>query len=119
MSYEGYTQVLCSNGHLRQFDCNDYSWSPSTRYNEQEPLKCSCGASFVWSHEVDQTNDEGVPAKLEVAIPEEWMQCDMGHKHIIKEGTYHIPVVGNESQWNKDEELSKKEKEEYIEQDNN
>ena len=50
MSYEGYSQYLCSNGHLRQYDC----------YADinMETDKCSCGAEFVFLHCVDQTNGD-------------------------------------------------------------
>jgi hypothetical protein len=47
MSYEGYTEKLCKNGHLWGNDC--YS----------DPTPCpQCGGDFVWQHHVDQTNGE-------------------------------------------------------------
>ncbi len=46
---------------------------------------------------VDETNGiiEDEPhtqrKNFEVDTPEEWIVCDMGHKHITKEITYKIP----------------------------
>ena len=57
MSYEGYTEYLCKDGHYSTSDC----WC--------ENLSCPiCNKEVVWKHEVDQTNDEGNPAipKLKV-----------------------------------------------------
>jgi hypothetical protein len=54
MSFEGYYEVLCANGH---YDCVDI-------YNERNPhdneWKCySCGAHVAWVHLVDCTNGTG------------------------------------------------------------
>jgi hypothetical protein len=48
MSYEGYTQTICLNGHYRTWDCYD------------EPDICSCGAAFGMTNMVDDTNGESV-----------------------------------------------------------
>jgi hypothetical protein len=49
MSYEGFEQVLCSNGHYYIFDCYDF-W-------EAENWHCpTCGAKATWSNMVDTTN---------------------------------------------------------------
>jgi len=45
MSYEGYVQAICANGHL-----NEYS-----RYCV--PTCVDCKAKLVWSNSVDQTNN--------------------------------------------------------------
>ncbi len=46
MSYEGYTQYLCENGHSLTRDCM-----------ESNPKVCSyCEARVVWANGVDQTN---------------------------------------------------------------
>jgi hypothetical protein len=47
VSYEGYVEWLCERGHKSTTDA--YS---------DDPLKCSCGARYVWRHAVDQTNGE-------------------------------------------------------------
>lgn len=47
MSYEGYTEKLCKQGHLWSDDC--YS----------DPTPCPhCFGMAVWQHHVDQTNGE-------------------------------------------------------------
>ena len=85
MSYEGFTQVLCANGHLREFDC----WNSPMMF-----CPC-CGKPFVWRHEVDETNCEGVRADLEIAVPEQREWCDMGHVHVTREVTYKIPKTND------------------------
>lgn len=50
MSYEGYVQVICKNGHLDH--CPD-----DCLYDEDEPCEY-CGAEIVWRNHVDDTNCE-------------------------------------------------------------
>jgi hypothetical protein len=80
MSYEGYTQKLCANGHLREANCYD-----------DFAETCGCGAPFVWSHEVDETNCEGEPYPLEFDKAAVTEVCNMGHHHVVRECTYKIP----------------------------
>ena len=52
MSFEGYEQVLCENGHLIHFDvmetfCND---------SIQDRVCSICGEKYVWFNVVDTTN---------------------------------------------------------------
>jgi hypothetical protein len=48
MSFEGYYEFLCQNGHHAA--CDVYA---------PEPKKCRvCGASMAWQNMVDQTNGE-------------------------------------------------------------
>ena len=55
MSFEGYEQFLCKNGHYWTSDVYD-------RDNE-----CPrCGELADWSHMVDTTNDDGEPMKLTI-----------------------------------------------------
>lgn len=59
MSFEGYFQILCQNGHLRECDC--YVEPMFFRNNKEEepeyPLwTCSCGAHAAWWNLVDETN---------------------------------------------------------------
>lgn len=52
MSYEGYTQHICTNGHYYTA-CEDYC--------ENEERKCPyCEAKNVWTNSVDETNGEDV-----------------------------------------------------------
>lgn len=46
MSYEGYTQTLCINGHYKEIDCND---------NIEKYCK-KCKKELVWFNSVDLTN---------------------------------------------------------------
>jgi len=49
MSYEGYDQVLCENGHYYTYDCWEF-WEPNG-------WECpTCGAKAAWSNSVDITN---------------------------------------------------------------
>jgi hypothetical protein len=87
MSYEGYEQHICAKGH--RFDCDVWSADKT----------CHCGAESVFQNDVDQTNDE----EYGVILPEGWaslqlteeaqVQCDLGHMHVMKEGTYRAPTL--------------------------
>jgi len=48
MSYEGYSQCVCANGHYSEMDV----------YEDKE--KCECGAVFAWTNSVDSTNGDEV-----------------------------------------------------------
>ena len=94
MSYEGYVQYLCKNGHARTRDAYDDF--------ERGEYKCdACGAGLAWENHVDLTNGsfdmdgktriDGF-VELEVDKPAEMCKCDKcGNEHIIKEATYKIP----------------------------
>lgn len=56
MSYEGYIQRLCKNGHYREIDC----------YFDDDAPCPECNAEIAWQHNVDTTNDAGNPIKLKV-----------------------------------------------------
>jgi len=49
MSFEGYYQHLCKNGHYNTEDCN--TWFPDDDYS-----MCHCGEPIVWFNLVDVTN---------------------------------------------------------------
>lgn len=50
MSFEGYYQMLCANGHYITVDVY-----------EDTPKKCAeCGTGFVWVNTVDETNGDSV-----------------------------------------------------------
>lgn len=53
MSFEGYYQKMCKNGH---------AWSTDVYIDDNVCGKCEMPA--IWLHMVDQTNDEGNPFKL-------------------------------------------------------
>lgn len=48
MSYEGFTEYLCPNGHY---------WSYDVYFESEDRHVCKvCGAVAKWGHDVDQTN---------------------------------------------------------------
>lgn len=84
MSYEGYSQFLCKNGHLWTADC----WKAETE------MKCPvCGKQKVWENMVDTTNgsfEDGERIdgyiELEVKSRKTCSKC-----HSILETRYKIP----------------------------
>jgi hypothetical protein len=75
MSFEGYYQKLCKNGHLC---CPDV-------YCDVEECP-TCNTPFVWTEIVDQTNDAGSPTELKV---KEESVC--AHCNTTLSTTYYIP----------------------------
>jgi len=81
MSFEGYYQELCAEGHLNKWDV----------YDEHDELCTVCGRIIVWRNLVDTTNDAGIPVGLAVK--------EMGEKHVCEtcgiahytNTIYHIP----------------------------
>jgi hypothetical protein len=86
MSCEGYTQLLCSAGHL--FENDVYLFS-----TEKCPI---CQEPAVWSNEVDTTNGSLYGyVELEVNTPDEVCACDhCDNVHIKTHATYHLPPEG-------------------------
>lgn len=85
MSYEGYEQILCEDGHLYTFDCYNHRPYAAT---------CPCGKPFIWWNSVDCTNepDEGYVALVE-KTPAEYCVCACcNHRHQVKPETYYIPT---------------------------
>lgn len=98
MSFEGYYQTLCKNGHEGSTDCY---------FTEPEEIKCSvCGEKIVWWNLVNTTNGsydefEGKPVRidgyidLEIDKPAEYCNCDKcGVRHLVNSCTYKIPKEG-------------------------
>ena len=90
MSYEGFTQALCVNGHYQECDCHDDPADPCPE----------CGAAIVWRNEVDVTNgswdDDGnrIDGYVEMRQVEKPNVCvceACGHSHIIEPAKYIIP----------------------------
>ncbi len=59
MSFEGYCIVVCHRGHLLE-EPYDYGG------DDHAKVCLVCGAPWVWSYTVNQTNDSGVAPVLEV-----------------------------------------------------
>lgn len=97
MSWEGYEQVICKNGHYYNRNC---------MFGANEPEFCPyCSEEDAWRNIVDITNGsfdvnpitgeaERIDGYIELEIdkPEETQQCSCcGHVRVIKEATYKIP----------------------------
>ena len=87
MSFEGFYQCFCKNGHLVEIDAYDYDSGP-----------CHvCGAEFEVKILVDDTNGErsGVISKKAlkslVISPEVKQLCNLGHWHVVNQAVYRIP----------------------------
>ena len=93
MSYEGYTQVLCAKGHAHTFDALDDSHRNTNIAGlSQEAAVCQyCGSSFVFRHEVDETNCEPDPYLFEIDVPAVLETCNLGHIHVIEPPRFKIP----------------------------
>jgi hypothetical protein len=76
MSYEGYDEYLCANGHYGAFDVY-----------QDTPKECRCGAAWAWYHSVDQTNgwDESDP-----------VCCDAPKIEIGGDPVPHVDYLGNQ-----------------------
>jgi len=101
MSYEGYRQILCKNGHCSTEDAH-VSYYDDTAY----PWICSiCGAEEAWSNGVDTTNgsydfnpdtqqNERIDGfvELEIDQPAQFCKCaSCGHEHVVTPATYKVP----------------------------
>lgn len=90
MSYEGFEQHICENGHLFEKVC-DYAFC------ETESKCPTCNAKSVWYNAVDQTNGE----EYGVILAGEWERFKLsdgvvkvlncGCPHTIKKATYRVP----------------------------
>jgi hypothetical protein len=93
MSFEGYYQAICTNGHRFDFGVT-YDW------DEVETEICDeigCGAHVAWWNLVDDTNCDRngeIPEdEFEVLTPEVIETCDKcKNTHRVKEATYKIPT---------------------------
>jgi len=98
MSYEGYVQILCENGHYECVDC----WDD----HDPDAWLCEvCGAKMTWWNSVDVTNGswdydpttgeevriDGY-VELEVDKPPVKEKCPCcGYENETEEETYKIP----------------------------
>ena len=74
----GYAQLLCSKGHLREFDVRI------------TPTRCDCGEAFVWANVVDASSPDQVQLTLLVGMT--FRICNFGHTHVDQERRYKIPT---------------------------
>lgn len=76
MSFEGYAQIICVNGHRYDDDCHN-------------PRNCYvCDGKPAWMNVVDQTNNPGD----DVIPDEEFARFQITAETPDNEATYHIPT---------------------------
>lgn len=83
MSWEGYVQALCANGHENRG--NGYDNIPN----------CNCGAPIVFENTVDDTNCDSynwIDFDSLIVTPAKVETCNFGHKHVTEETVYRIPT---------------------------
>ena len=93
MSFEGYYQLICKNGHYSTIDAMEVIYG-----QELSDLVCDdCGEKMIWENLVDDTNCDNVDyIDLEVKSDAEFKVCECcGAKTIIKSQVYKIPKGGN------------------------
>jgi hypothetical protein len=98
MSFEGYYQRLCEEGHYSTQDC--YA---SFGVQEADWACPICGKGQAWWNLVDVTNGsfddetgERVDGyiELEEKTPAEYCTCSTcGNRHVVKKATYKIPEM--------------------------
>lgn len=94
MSYEGYVQNICKNGHY---------FSSSDSWGSEHDETCECGSAAAWKNSVDDTNGQsygeipdGILRKFYMRTDDVVKVCDLGHRHVVQERTFRIP--GEEAQ---------------------
>lgn len=91
MSYEGYYQLLCANGHANG-SIDAYSF-------DDKLGPCACGAPVNQHNSVDETNGcEGDPCicgarELVEIEPAQTETCNLGHAHVVKPARYEFGPV--------------------------
>lgn len=88
MSYEGYVQCLCEDGHYFEVDAHD-------RFDECD--NCFfCEKKVVWTNNVDETNgnaDGHIDMDQFIQLTEVVEKCEScGHRNIKELAKYSIPT---------------------------
>jgi len=92
MSYEGYVQRICENGHR-------YDTDAMSDTHMGDGLCPFCGAASAFENHVDETNCDSIGfVTIEdwerfIIEPEETQTCDLGHIHITKDAVYRVPTT--------------------------
>lgn len=90
MSFSGYYQCLCENGHLSNVDAIAYSTADLVG----EELFCyQCKTRFAFTNLVDTTNEcHGYfPLGKFLLKPAVVEKCNLNHMHVVEPATYKIP----------------------------
>jgi hypothetical protein len=87
MSYEGYEQYLCQDGHY---------WEQDAYYeNDTSCPIMGCGKPVAWCNAVDTTNDDGNPIDLKVERDAVFCVCPTcKHAHVVEAARYQFPPEG-------------------------
>jgi hypothetical protein len=96
MSYEGFEEFLCVNGHYHSYDV--YAGMP---------CKCpECGEVWKWWHAVDGTNgivedDPGTnwAPKNSLGHEDEWKEDHYGNKYAVKKLLYSPALINGDGVW--------------------
>jgi len=96
MSYEGYTEYICKNGHYWTIDAMDLIHGEPSRV-------CSvCSELPEYWHDVDQTNgyDEEYPdtcaaPRIEVGFVDVWQEDHYGNRYATKRMLYAPTLTEN------------------------
>tara|TARA_R100000656_G_scaffold104176_3_gene76374 strand:+ start:28543 stop:28878 length:336 start_codon:yes stop_codon:yes gene_type:complete len=89
MSFEGYTQSFCKNGHLDTYELPTYG----------DTHKCSiCNEDWAIENIVDDTNCE-MFGEIPQDVLDTWVvqgereeMCNLGHLHVVGNTVYKIPT---------------------------
>ena len=106
MSWEGFSQNICKNGHFFNGDA---------RFN-MEPIVCDiCNSNIAFQNIVDDTNGDQIGVITEEMLfkllvsPAKREICNLGHEHIVKPAIFRIPskeeVNSLRSYWNDEEKM--------------
>lgn len=84
MSYEGYTEYLCVDGHYWAVDC-------FMDYSDVKPSCPSCKKGVAFGNSVDQTNaSDAGKAVLEEIAPAKTCACKCGNVHVIEPARFKV-----------------------------
>lgn len=91
MSYEGYTEYLCAEGHRWQIDAMEEAMQEDCGLG---PLCPRCRKPSIWSHCVDETNgivcdENGVPDPDTLPYP---LEVERYEEITIRVPIYKIPA---------------------------
>lgn len=94
MSYEGYTQYLCSNGHTWKLDAGEFLEPSSIKFNCPK-----CGAKPTHYADVDETNGfvEDDPSTFDAPLTvirqeDEWHTDHYGNRYAIRIPIHGVPA---------------------------
>jgi len=101
MSFEGYYQTMCENGHYYEFDVYDAPRGQIDASSDERSVEgwCNslvdgkpCNKPEAWSTLVDITNGaEDGRVELVLLKHPVYKTCDLGHNHLVSDEIFVIP----------------------------